>query len=181
MNFQRTDIVDAYVVEPEPFEDDRGRFARVWCAREFREQGIDVTWVQGNAAESAHVGTLRGLHYQLAPAAEQKLVRCTSGSLYDVVVDARPTSESFRKWFGVVLSAENLHSMFIPAGCAHGYLTLEPNSTIAYLTSAFYAPELERGVNYLDPTLGISWPIPIAVVSDRDRAWPLLPPAGGVA
>lgn len=174
MIFRATGIEGAFLVEPEPRSDDRGRFLRVWCASEFADHGIDTTWVQANAGFSTRRGTLRGLHVQLPPAAEAKLVRCTRGALFDVVVDVREHSSTRHRWFGTELTEDDGRSVYVPEGCAHGYLTLRDATELAYLTSAFYAPDLERGVHYRDPLIQIEWPDTPTVISDRDAAWPWL-------
>lgn len=176
MILRETPLEGVLVVEAEPVGDERGTFARVWCARELGAVGVEATWVQANVGRSTRAGTLRGLHHQLPPAAETKLVRCTRGALYDVVVDLRPQSETRWRSFGIELAEAAPVSVLVPPGCAHGYLTLVDETEISYLTSAYYAPELERGVNFADPVLGIAWPAPVRVVSERDRGWPLVEP-----
>ncbi len=146
---------------------------RAWCAREFADHGIAFMPVQANMGYTALQGTVRGLHYQAAPAVEAKLVRCTRGSVFDVVVDLRPRSPTFRRWFGAMLSAENGRMLFVPEHCAHGYQTLEASTEIMYHTSAFYAPDAVRGVRFDDPAFGVRWPIPVSAVSEQDRTWPL--------
>src|SRR4051812_30989254 len=145
MKFVASDVAGAWVIEPGPHVDDRGRFMRTWCSREFAEQEIDFTPLQANAALSIHMGTIRGLHYQVAPALEAKLVRCTRGSIFDVVVDLRPASKTYRSWYGCNLSADNGWMLYVPEGCAHGCQSLEDNSEISYMASAFYSPENARG------------------------------------
>ena len=176
MRFHETEIPGAFVVELEPRRDERGSFVRTFCREEFGRHGLEVDFVQGNAGFSARAGTLRGLHYQLPPHEEAKTIRCTRGAAFDVVVDLRPGSPAYLRWFGVELRQGEPRLVYVPRGCAHGYLTLEDETEIVYQTSAFYAPEAERGVHYADPTIGIRWPAPIAVISDRDRAWPPLRP-----
>ncbi len=173
MDFLPTDVAGAYLIEPRVLEDDRGFFLRAWCRDEMRAAGIDVDFVQSNLAGSTHRGTLRGLHYQVAPHEEAKLVRCVRGSLFDVVVDIRPDSETRGQWYGATLSADNRRMLYVPPGCAHGYLTLEDNSEACYLVSARYAPEAERGIRWDDPAFDIDWPIrENLVLSEKDRAWP---------
>jgi dTDP-4-dehydrorhamnose 3,5-epimerase len=147
---------------------------RAWCLEEFAEHGIDFRPLQANMGLSAKVGTVRGLHYQVAPALEAKLVRCTQGSIFDVVVDLRPQSQSFMKWYGTDLSADNGSMLYIPEGCAHGCVSLVDGSEIYYLTSAAYAPDCARGVRFDDPAIGIEWPVPVTVISDQDRSWALI-------
>lgn len=174
MNFSECSVSGAWVIEPTPHEDTRGRFMRAWCRREFAEHAIDFTPVQANMGFSVSTGTLRGLHYQIAPALEAKLVRCTRGSIFDVVVDLRPTSPTYRSWYGSCLSAANGLMLYVPEGCAHGCQSLEDNTEIYYMASAFYSPEAARGVRYDDPAFGIRWPLPVSSISDQDRTWPLV-------
>jgi dTDP-4-dehydrorhamnose 3,5-epimerase len=174
MKFLPCDVADARVVEPAPHQDARGRFMRTWCQREFAEAGIDFAPLQANMGLSVHAGTIRGLHYQVAPALEAKLVRCTRGSLFDVVVDLRPASPTYRRWYGIELSADNGRMLFVPQGCAHGCQSTIDHSEILYMTSAFYTPGEVRGVRFDDPALGIGWPLPVTVVSEQDRNWPFL-------
>jgi dTDP-4-dehydrorhamnose 3,5-epimerase len=176
MRLRDTGIPGAYVVELDPRRDERGSFMRTYCRDEFARLGLASDFVQANAGTSAARGTLRGLHHQLPPHAEAKTIRCTRGAVFDVVVDARPESPAYLAWYGVELRGGEPFLVYVPEGCAHGYLTLEDDTEIAYQTSSAYAPEAERGIHYADPAVGIRWPAPIAVVSDRDRAWPLLAP-----
>jgi len=173
MRFLETGIAGAHVIEPSPREDERGRFMRAWCTREFAEQGIDFLPVQANMGFSLIKGTTRGMHFQAAPALEAKLVRCTRGTIFDVVLDLRPDSASYRKWYGTELSAENGSMLYVPELCAHGYQTLEEYTEMHYMTSALYAPTAVRGVRFDDPAFGIHWPLPATVVSEQDRNWPL--------
>ena len=147
---------------------------RAWCSEEFAAHGIDFTPVQANMGLSLRAGTLRGLHYQVEPAVEAKLVRCTRGAVFDVVVDLRPESATFLDWFGTTLSAENGDMLFVPERCAHGCLSLKDDTEIHYMTSAIFAPAHARGARFDDPAIGIEWPIAVDVVSDQDRNWPLL-------
>lgn len=174
MRFSKTDIVGAWVVDPNPIEDDRGRFMRAWCAREFTEHGLSFLPLQANMGFSIHRGTVRGMHFQEAPALEAKLVRCTRGAIFDVALDLRKESPSYGKWYGVELSAENGRMLYVPENCAHGYQTLEENSEMYYLTSAFYSPNSARGVRFDDPAFGIQWPLVATVVSEQDHKWPLV-------
>jgi dTDP-4-dehydrorhamnose 3,5-epimerase len=173
MRFIDTCIPGAKVIDPSPRQDDRGRFLRAWCAREFSEHGVDFLAVQANMGFSKTKGTTRGMHLQLAPAVEAKLVRCTRGSMFDVVLDLRPESPSYRKWYGVELSAENSRMLFVPENCAHGYQTLEDNTEMHYMTSAYYTPNAASGVRFDDPAFAIQWPLAVTLVSDQDRNWPL--------
>ncbi len=174
MVFHECAVSDARVILPVPHLDDRGRFMRAWCSREFVDQSIDFHPVQANIAHSIHRGTLRGLHYQIAPALEAKLVRCTSGTVYDIVVDLRENSPTYLKWHGTELSAENGAMLYIPEGCAHGCLSLVDHSEIFYLTSAYYTPECVRGARYDDPALDIQLPLDVTLISEQDRSWPLI-------
>jgi dTDP-4-dehydrorhamnose 3,5-epimerase len=174
MQFSDTVVAGAMVIDPSPHIDDRGRFMRAWCSREFAEHGLEFLPVQANMGFSRQQGTVRGLHFQVAPALEAKLVRCTRGSMFDVVLDLRSESPSFGRWYGTVLSAENGRMLYVPEGCAHGYQTLEENTEMYYLTSAFYAPSAARGVRFDDPAFKIEWPLAATVVSEQDHNWPLV-------
>ncbi len=172
MKFIPTPLDGAYLVELEKRGDERGFFARFFCEREFAEHGLPSNFVQVNNSLTAEEGALRGLHYQLAPKQEDKLVRCLTGSIWDCIVDLRPESPTFKQWFGHTLSADNRTMMFVPKGFAHAFLTLEPNSEALYLVTEFYAPELERGLRWDDPALGIQWPKEPKVISEKDASWP---------
>lgn len=172
MNFVETGLQDAYLIRPEKRGDERGFFARAWCEGEFSRMGLETRIAQANMSRSADVGTLRGMHLQLPPDAETKIIRCTAGAVYDVIVDLRPASPSYLQWYGVRLDAVEHDALYVPAGVAHGFLTLEPDSEVYYLVSAFYSPAAERGVRFDDPRFGIEWPGEIRVVSDKDRSWP---------
>jgi dTDP-4-dehydrorhamnose 3,5-epimerase len=167
-----TPIVGARVIEPQPHADERGRFMRAWCAREFSDHGLDFVPVQANMGFSRQRGTVRGMHFQSAPALEAKLVRCTRGAMFDVVLDLRSESPSYGKWYGVELTQANGQMLFVPEMCAHGYQTLEEDTEMFYMTSAFYTPSAVRGVRFDDPMFNISWPLPPTTVSEQDRAWP---------
>jgi dTDP-4-dehydrorhamnose 3,5-epimerase len=173
MKFVETNIVGAKLIHPNPRVDVRGRFMRAWCARELAEAGLIFTPVQANMGFSLRKGTVRGMHFQEAPDLEAKLVRCTRGAMYDVVLDLRPDSRSYREWFGVELSAENGRMLFLPEGCAHGYQTLEECTEMFYMTSAFYNAGAARGVRFDDPAFAIRWPVDVTMVSEQDRNWPL--------
>jgi len=147
---------------------------RAWCAREFAEQGINFSPVQANMGFSLSKGTLRGMHYQVEPALEAKLVRCTRGSMFDVVLDVRHGSPTYKKWFAVELSAENGRMLYLPEGCAHGYQTLEDNTEMHYMASAVYAPSAARGARFDDPAFQIQWPLPVTAISEQDRNWPFV-------
>ncbi|MFP4229388.1 MAG: dTDP-4-dehydrorhamnose 3,5-epimerase, partial [Salinivenus sp.] len=150
----------------------RGHFARAFCQKEFAAHGLTQSVAQANVSFNHERGTLRGMHYQAAPYQEVKIVRCTRGAIFDVAVDVRPDSSTYGNWMGVTLTPENGRAFYVPEGCAHGYLCLEDDSEVLYLTSAFYAPEAERGLRYDDPAIGIEWPIEVAVMSEKDRRWP---------
>ena len=174
MRFMKTDIAGAWVIDPNPHEDDRGRFMRAWCAREFAEHGLGFLPVQANMGFSVHKGTIRGMHFQVAPALEAKLVRCTQGAIFDVVIDLRPGCPTYGKWYGAELSPENGRMLYVPEHCAHGYQTLEERTEIYYMASAFYAPDSARGVRFDDQSIGIEWPLVASIVSEQDRNWPLV-------
>lgn len=178
MVFSETGLPGAFVIDVEPHADERGFFARSWCQREFDARGLRSRLVQCSISGSRHRGTLRGLHYQAAPCEEAKLVRCTAGAVYDVVVDLRPDSPAFRQWHAVVLSAANHRALYVPEGCAHGYLTLADNTEVLYQMSEFYEPAAARGVRWNDPAFGIAWPAPVRVISERDRGYPDYDTAG---
>ncbi len=162
----------AYLVDIKRIEDPRGFFARSWCRNELEDHGLNGYIAQVNVGFSGKRGALRGMHYQLAPHAEVKVVRCTQGAVYDVMIDLRYDSPTFKRWFGEVLSAENHRALYIPEGFAHGYQTLTDAAEISYSTSAFYAPEFARGVRYNDPAFGISWPEAVTTISEKDESWP---------
>jgi dTDP-4-dehydrorhamnose 3,5-epimerase len=171
--FERTRLEGAFLVDLERREDERGFFARTWCADEFADHGLVNRLVQANVSWNARQGTLRGMHFQHPPHAETKLVRCTRGAIYDVIVDLRPDSETYKEWLGVELTDENRRALFVPEGFAHGYQTLVPDSEIIYQVSAAYAPQAEGGVRWDDPAFGIEWPdAGNALLSDKDRSWP---------
>lgn len=172
MKFIETPLSGAFIIELEKRGDDRGFFARAFCEREFRQHGLNPRIVQMNNSLSSQRGTLRGIHYQLAPKAEDKTFRCIRGSLFDVVVDLRPDSATFLQHFAVELTAENRKMVHVPQGCANSFLTLEDNTEILYFTSEFYSPENERGIRFNDPKLGIQWPMEPVVISDKDRNHP---------
>lgn len=172
MIFEETRLPGAYTVRLEKQQDERGFFARAWCRREFTEAGLEANIVQANLSGSRRKGTLRGLHFQLPPAAETKLVRCTRGALFAVILDLRPGSPTHGEWEGVELSPDNDTLLYVPAGFANGFQTLTDDVEAFYLVTASYAPELERGVRYDDPQFGIEWPEEVTVLSDKDAAWP---------
>lgn len=174
MRFKETGIVGAKVIDPNPHQDERGRFMRAWCAQEFADHGLNFSLAQANFAFSLTKGTIRGMHFQQKPALEAKLVRCTRGVLFDVVLDLRPQSPTYGLWYGVELSAENGRMVYVPEHCAHGCQTLEDCTEIYYMTSAFFTPSAVRGVRFDDPAFDIKWPLPATQVSEQDRSWPLV-------
>ncbi|MFC5448773.1 dTDP-4-dehydrorhamnose 3,5-epimerase [Paenibacillus aestuarii] len=169
MVFQETYLSGAFVIRVEPIEDDRGHFARVWCRDEFLKHGLNADLVQCNVSFNKKQGTLRGMHYQVAPYEEDKLVRCTRGAIYDVIIDLRPESTTYRKWFAVELSEKNRKMLYIPKGFAHGFQTLEDNTEVFYQMSEFYQPDYARGVRWNDPIVGIVWPQLNPIISDKDK------------
>ena len=179
MNFSETNLSGVLLIELELHVDDRGSFARSFCIDEFNEAGIDMQVVQANISFNKLSGAVRGMHYQVSPHAEAKVVRCTSGALYDVVVDLRPDSPSYGQWIGIELNAENRFAMFVPKDCAHGFQTLVDNTEVSYLMSERYVAEAASGVRYDDPAIGIEWPLAVSSVSDRDRDWPDFQPQVG--
>jgi dTDP-4-dehydrorhamnose 3,5-epimerase len=174
MRFTETKVAGAWIIGPSPHHDERGRFMRAWCGREFEGHGIHFLPVQANMQFNPHRGTVRGLHLQIAPALEAKLVRCTRGAVFDVAVDLRPDSPSFGGWCSAELTAENGRTLYVPEHCAHGFQSIEENSEVMYLTSAFYAPESCRGARFDDPAFDIRWPLPVSAISEQDRDWPLM-------
>ncbi len=172
MKFHATPLKGAYTIELEKRGDDRGFFARFFCEREFEAAGLSMPIVQINNSLTAKAGTLRGMHYQLPPAAETKVVRCIRGALYDVIIDLRPDSSTFGQWFGAELTAENRRMMYVPQGFAHGFITLTDDTEAFYLSSTFYSPEQERGIRFDDPRFGVIWPVAPVDVSAKDKTWP---------
>lgn len=172
MIFTETKLQGAFVIEPEKLRDGRGFFARTFCRREFEEHGLDPDVVQCNISFNKRAGTLRGMHYQVAPYAEAKLVRCTAGAIYDVVVDLRPTSPSFKKYAAFELTAENCTMVYIPEGFAHGFQTLKDDTEVFYQMSQIYAPDCARGVRWNDPAFGIEWPAAERIMVERDQQYP---------
>lgn len=172
MKFIPQTIDGVYLIQLQRREDDRGFFARLWCENEFRQHGLDPRIAQINTQVSTLAGTLRGLHYQKAPHAEVKVVRCLRGAIFDVAVDLRPDSPTYRHWVGATLTGANAEMLYVPEGFAHGYLTLEPDTEVMYLASVPYAPAEATGVRFDDPAFSIRWPREVAVVSEPDRAWP---------
>jgi len=172
MRFEAAKVTGAFLIEPEPITDERGFFARIWCRDEFAAHGLNPTLAQANVSFNHRKGTLRGMHYQAAPHQEAKLVRCTRGAIWDVVLDLRPDSSTYRAWTGAELSDANRAMLYVPEGCAHGFLTLTDAAEVAYQMSVPYAPEAARGVRYDDPAFGIEWPGEVVVINQRDASYP---------
>jgi len=174
MNFIETPITGAYVIELESFQDERGLFTRAFCQKEFEAIGFHKQIVQINHSVTIQKGTIRGMHYQLPPACETKIIRCVQGKVLDIMVDLRANSSTFMKWHGVELSKENQCMAFIPDGFAHGFQTLTDNSELIYLSTEFYNMKHERGLRFNDPTLEIKWPLPVNVISAKDKSHPFI-------
>ena len=174
MLFRETPLSGAYVIEPERICDHRGYFARVWCESEFGRHGLTSKILQSNVGFNHRKGTLRGLHFQKAPYAEVKVLRCTRGAIFDVIIDLRPESGTYARWYGVELTAASSQMIYVPEGFAQGYITLVDDTEINYHTSQSFCPAAALGVRYDDPAFGIQWPIPASVISEQDRNWPLL-------
>lgn len=172
MIFHGTKLPGTFEIDLEPMTDERGLFARSWCQNEFAESGLNPKLVQCNISVSRRKGTLRGMHFQYAPYEEAKLVRCSRGAIYDVVLDLRPESSTFKQWIAVVLSAQQRKMVYVPEGCAHGFLTLEDDVEVFYQMSEFYHPEAAGGVRWNDPAFEITWPAKVEVISERDRTYP---------
>ncbi len=172
VKFLPTPIAGAWLIEMEPVEDERGAFARSFCREEFARHGLNPAVAQCSVSTNRRKGTLRGMHYQAAPHEETKLVRCTRGAIHDVILDLRPQSPTFRKWFAVELSADNRRMLYVPAGFAHGFQSLTDNTEVFYQISTPYHPESARGVRWDDPAFGIEWPATERIISDKDRHYP---------
>jgi dTDP-4-dehydrorhamnose 3,5-epimerase len=180
--FTATKLKGAYLIDIERLPDERGFFARTWCQKDFLAQGLAAEWVQCSISFNARQGTLRGMHYQIKPYEEAKLVRCTLGAIYDVIVDLRQGSSTFGQYISCVLSAKNRKMLYVPEGFAHGFITLEDNTEVSYQMSEFYAPEHSKGFRWNDPLFSIDWPAAIQVISERDRNLPdFILPAGAKA
>jgi len=173
LHFTETGIASAWMIDSKFHQDERGRFFRAWCSQEFQEHGITFLPVQANMGLSVRKGTVRGMHFQIKPALEAKLVRCTRGAMFDVALDLRPESPTYGKWYGTELTADNSRMLYVPEGCGHGYQTLEDDTEMYYMTSQFYTPNAARGARFNDPVFAIQWPLAPTVVSDQDRNWPL--------
>ena len=172
MKFIETLLPGAYIIELEKYADERGYFARTYCQKEFRSRGLHDTFVQSNVSYNRQKGTLRGMHYQAEPYGEVKVVTCTAGEIYDVIIDLRPDSETYCRWFGVSLSETYEQSLYIPKGFAHGFQTIRDNSIVHYQMGEFYQPDYARGVRWDDPIFGIQWPLPVSTVSEKDSNYP---------
>ena len=172
MIFTETNVSGVWMIDLDRRFDERGFFARTWDSSELADRGLNARLAQCSISYNARRGTLRGMHYQAAPHEEAKLVRCTSGAIFDVALDLRPSSASFKGWFGVELTAENRRALYVPEGCAHGFLTLTDDSEVLYQISEFYAPDAACGVRWDDPSFGIDWPGEVDVITERDRTYP---------
>lgn len=170
--FHETDLEGAFVIEIEKLEDHRGFFARSWCQKEFETHNLVSNVKQANVSYNKTKGTLRGMHYQISPYEETKLVRCTKGEIYDVIIDLRTSSSTHCQWIGVKLTAENYKMLYVPKNFAHGFITLKDNTEVTYQVSQFYTPGSERGIRWNDPAFSIDWPIEARMISDKDRNWP---------
>lgn len=172
MTFRETTLKGAFTIDLDRVTDERGFFARSWCVKEFEANGLETRLVQCNVSFNRLRGTLRGMHYQVAPAAEVKVVRCTQGAIHDVIADLRPDSPTYKRTFSVLLSAENRRMLYIPKCFAHGFLTLTDDAEVFYQMSEYYVPECARGFRWDDANFGISWPDPVRIISEKDRAYP---------
>ncbi len=180
MKFTQTALAGAFIIDVAPIADDRGFFTYLFCAKEAAARGIATSVAQVKLSYNKRKGTLRGMHFQVPPAAETKLVRCTRGAVWDVIVDLRPDSPTYLQHVGVELSGENRRALYVPALFAHGYQTLTDDAEVTYQVDEFYAPQHERGLRYDDPRLALRWPLPVGAISPKDASWPLLEAAGAV-
>ena len=171
MIFEETRLKGAFIVKLEKLEDERGFFARAWCQKELNDMGMSSRIVQANLSYNKKKGTLRGMHYQVSPHEEAKFVRCCRGAIYDVIVDLRSKSPTYKEWIGVELSAPNRQVLFVPEGFAHGFQTLEDHTEVFYQVSEFYTPGAEKGARYNDPAFNIDWPLSVSVISEKDAGW----------
>jgi dTDP-4-dehydrorhamnose 3,5-epimerase len=171
VKFVETNVKDVWVIELNEIADSRGFFARSFCGKEFEQHGLKATVAQANLSYNHKKGTLRGMHYSARPVTETKLVRCTAGAIYDCIVDVRPESPTYLQHFGIELTAQNRKALYVPEMFAHGYLTLTDGAEVVYQVGDFYQPGYERGVRYDDPAFGITWPVPIEVISEKDTKW----------
>jgi dTDP-4-dehydrorhamnose 3,5-epimerase len=172
MIFKESKLKGAFVIDLEKHQDERGFFARTFCRKELETHGLISDVAQANMSLSKARSTLRGMHYQKAPHEETKLVRCTRGALYDVIIDLRPESPTYKQWIGVELSADNYRMLFVPKNFAHGFITLAEDTEVTYMVSQYYAPGAELGIRWNDPQFAIQWPIDLAVISEKDASWP---------
>lgn len=173
MIFTKTKLEGAWIIDLEPRNDDRGFFSRVFCAKEFEAHGLKPSIAQMNSSFNHKKGTLRGMHYQLPPAAETKVIRCTRGAIYDVIIDMRENSPTYLQHIGVELTEQNRRALYVPEMFAHGYQALTDGAEVIYQVGEFYTPGYERGLRHDDPAFGIQWPIPVSVISEKDASWPL--------
>ena len=172
MIFQPSPLAGAYIIDLQPIEDHRGFFARAWCQQEFQQHGLEPQLVQCNLSYNRTSGTVRGMHYQIAPHKETKVVRCVRGRIFDVIIDLRRDSPTYLHWLGLELSAENRRMLYVPEGFAHGYQTLEPDTEVFYQVSEFYHPGSEQGIRWDDPAIAIDWPLEPTVISEKDKNYP---------
>ena len=172
MIFKETKLKGAFVIEIHKLEDARGFFGRSWCANELKEHGLNTNVAQANTSFSVKRGTLRGMHYQIDPYQETKLIRCTQGSIYDVIIDLRKDSSTYKQWFGIELTQDNYRMLYVPEDFAHGFITLQDNCEVSYLVTQFYTPGAEAGIRWNDPQFGIQWPLDPAVISEKDESHP---------
>jgi dTDP-4-dehydrorhamnose 3,5-epimerase len=171
LKFTKTELKGAYIIELNKIEDKRGFFARSWCKKEFEEHGLNSNAAQTNVSYNLRKGTLRGMHFQDEPYAETKLVRCTRGAIYDVIIDLRPDSVTYKKWLGVELSADNGKMLYVPENFAHGFQTLKDDTEVTYQVTQYYTPGYEKGIRWNDPAFRIDWPVTVAVISEKDENW----------
>ena len=172
MIFTETKLKGAYIIDISRVSDERGFFGRAWCKKEFEAAGLNTDAVQANVSYNKYRGTIRGMHYQVAPFTESKTVRCTSGSIFDVIIDLRPDSPTFKQWVGVELTADSFRMLYVPDGFAHGFITLEDHSSVHYMVTEYYTPGAETGIRFDDPAFNIEWPMQPKVVSDKDKSHP---------
>ena len=172
MRFQATTLRDAWLIDLEPVSDSRGFFARTFCAQEFAANGLDISYPQHSISFSSRVGTVRGMHYQREPHSETKLVRCLKGAIWDVIIDIRPGSPTYRRWQAFELSDTNRRQLYIPRGFAHGLQTLSDDVEVSYLISELYVAEAASGIRHDDPSFSIAWPLPVSAISEKDLLWP---------
>jgi dTDP-4-dehydrorhamnose 3,5-epimerase len=170
--FQQTELQGAFLIQLDKITDHRGFFDRAWCEKEFAEHGLTAVVHQANVSFNIKAGTLRGMHYQMEPYGEAKTVRCTQGAIYDVIIDLRKDSPTYKRWFGAELTADNFTMLYVPENFGHGFLTLTDNTEVTYQVSEFYTPGAERGIRYNDPAIGIHWPQTVQVISEKDAGWP---------